>query len=58
MGGVNWVWQQDVLPTGSEDLRRVQISVFRQGNDDDLIAMQVGFVANPNPKPRPKAAAQ
>lgn len=58
LGNVKWQWEQVVLPTGSDDLRRVQVSVFRKGNNDELIAMQVGFVANPNPKPRPRVATQ
>lgn len=58
MGKTRWEWRREVLPTNSDDLRRVQVSVFRKGNGDDMIAMQVGFVANPNPKPRPKVRTQ
>lgn len=58
MGKTRWEWRQEVLPTNSADLRRVQVSVFRKGNGNDMIAMQVGFVANPDPKPRPKVRAQ
>ncbi|MBU0655451.1 MAG: type II secretion system minor pseudopilin GspI [Gammaproteobacteria bacterium] len=58
MGKTRWQWRQEVLPTNSDDLRRVQVSVFRKGNDKDMIAMQVGFIANPNPKPRPKVRTQ
>jgi hypothetical protein len=57
MGGITWQWQQEVLKTADDDLRRVQVSVFRKGNDKELIAMQVGYLANPNPKPRPKVVA-
>lgn len=54
MGNASWKWVREVLDTGNDDMRRVQVSVFRKGNDDDLIAMQVGFIANPNPSKRPR----
>lgn len=53
MGGVGWQWQQEISPMpGEPDLRKVKVSVFPEGREQQAMAVEVGYVANPQPKPR------
>ncbi|MDD5393305.1 MAG: type II secretion system minor pseudopilin GspI [Thiothrix sp.] len=58
MGGIDWKWQQEIVSAPNEDdLRKIQVSVYQAGQPDELVSMQVGYVANPQPKPRAKVQA-
>jgi general secretion pathway protein I len=52
MGDVPWQWQQEILPTPDPDLRKVTVRVFREGQEKQILAVEVAYVANPEPKPR------
>jgi len=46
MAGGNWVWKQKTLSTNDENVRRVEVSVWRRGHEkDNPDAAIVGFVA-------------
>ncbi len=51
MGKSKWKWEQEILKSGNDDLRRIQVTVFAPNKPDEVAAMQVGYIANPNPKP-------
>ncbi|MEB4592165.1 type II secretion system minor pseudopilin GspI [Candidatus Thiothrix sp. Deng01] len=53
MGGMDWTWRQEILAMpGEDDLRKVKVSVFPQGQERQVMAVEVGYVANPQPKRR------
>ena len=52
MGNLAWQWQQEVLATPDPDLRKVKVSVFREGKPTEALAVEVAYVANPQPKQR------
>jgi hypothetical protein len=43
--------------TADDDLHRVDVSVFQAGKPDERVAIEVGYVANPQPKPKSQAPA-
>lgn len=49
-GGRNWRWEINVSETPEEDLRRVVIDIYREGDDDgaDPQASLTGFIARPS----------
>ncbi len=52
MGDLAWQWQQEVLATPDPDLRKVKVSVFREGRPTEALAVEVAYVANPQAKQR------
>lgn len=52
MGEGTWQWQQEILATPDPDLRKVKVSVFREGQAQQILAVEVAYVANPQPKMR------
>lgn len=52
MGDTPWQWQQDILDTPDPDLRKVKVSVFREGQEQQILAVEIAYVANPQPKQR------
>jgi general secretion pathway protein I len=57
MGGIHWQWKQEISSTADDDLHRVDVSVFQAGKPDERVAIEVGYVANPQPKPKSQAPA-
>lgn len=52
MGLDKWEWRQEILTTPDPDLRKVKVSVFREGQPQQILAVEVAYMANPNPKMR------
>ena len=52
MGDVPWQWRQEILATPDVDLRKVKVSVFREGQEKQILAVELAYVANPQPKQR------
>lgn len=52
MGLDNWQWQQEILAMPDPDLRKVKVSVFRAGQSQQILAVELAYVANPQPKVR------
>ncbi|WML89626.1 type II secretion system minor pseudopilin GspI [Thiothrix lacustris] len=52
MGDVPWQWQQEISATPDADLRKVKVSVFREGQASQVLAVELAYVANPQPKRR------
>lgn len=52
MGVDKWQWQQEILATPDPDLRKVKVSVFREGQPQQVLAVELAYVANPQPKVR------
>jgi general secretion pathway protein I len=52
MGDTSWQWQQEILDTPDPDLRKVKVSVFREGQEKQILAVEIAYVANPQPKLR------
>lgn len=56
MGGASWQWQQEITAMpGEADLRRIKVSVFPVAQERQVMAVEVGYVANPQPRRRNKA---
>lgn len=46
MAGTKWVWEQNTLSTADENVRRVELSIWRSGHDkEEPAATVVGFLA-------------
>ena len=52
MANVPWQWQQEIVTTPDVDLRKVKVSVFREGQATQVLAVELAYVANPQPKRR------
>lgn len=53
MGDKTWQWRQEILPMpGEDDLRKIKVSVFPEGQEQQVLAVEVGYVANPQPRRR------
>ena len=52
MGHSRWQWQQEIVTTPDVDLRKVKVSVFREGQATQVLAVELAYVANPQPKRR------
>lgn len=55
MGEDTWQWQQEVLATPDPDLRKVKVSVSRGGQPQQVLAVELAYMANPQPKVRRQA---
>ena len=45
MGGGKWVWKQKTLSTADKNVRRIEVSVWREGHEKDSPdALIVGFL--------------
>ncbi len=55
MGEGAWQWQQEILATPDPDLRKVKVSVSREGQPQQVLAVELAYVANPQPKVRGQA---
>lgn len=47
MGGREWYWEARVEDTPNPDFRRVDVDVFRDGEDDHPVATMTGLVSDP-----------
>ncbi len=46
MAGQKWIWKQKTLSTQDENIRRIEVSVWRAGHEkDNPTAFLVGFIA-------------
>ena len=51
MANIDWAWKQKTLSTADENVRRIEISVWKEGHEkSNPNAFLVGFLPNPNPK--------
>ena len=48
MANMNWTWVQTTTTTDVKEIHRVEIEVWKEGNENSS-AKLVGFSANPNP---------
>ena len=48
MAGAKWVWSQKTLSTADENVRRIEVSVWMVGRENEGVdAMVVGFLGKP-----------
>lgn len=58
MGRQTWQWQQEIVPVPNElHLRKVKVTVFPVGKPQKVMALEVGYVADPAPRLRNSGAA-
>lgn len=52
MGQINWRWQQEIIETPDENLRKVKVTVFPEGREEEIMALEVAYITNPRPRLR------
>jgi general secretion pathway protein I len=50
--GIDFAWREDVTPTPNSAFRRVDVSVYRRGDESSSLARLTGFVVQPPGSPR------
>ncbi len=48
MAGQKWRWMQKTIKTEDKNIKRVEVSVWREDDDGNPYATVVGFLANPD----------
>ena len=46
-GGIDFAWREEVTPTPNSAFRRVDVAVFRSGDESSVLAKLTGFVVQP-----------
>lgn len=52
MGKIQWRWRQEITTTPDENLRKIKVTVFPEGQEDKVMAVEVAYVSNPQPRLR------
>lgn len=53
MAGRKWFWREQVSTTPEPNIRRIEITVRRDSNDENTQAQLVGYLRNQNTQPLP-----